>query len=483
VKFSYIALNHEHKKLTGVVSGEDEKEAREKLHNLRLSIIVLTRTSDDASETGIQTETGEEGILTFIFEALDTKGKNVKGTIDAESRKTAFYRLLSEYNFEILSLCDTKVPLEERGEKGKQGLEELAFEIEAEFGAVQYDPLDDFLFDTKTERSDEFLNARNELIENVEEIVERAKQVLEEFEEEINADEYRTIKMKIESLMRLRLSNNLKYIQDLANELLTFIDSVVRKHVESSSDDLEVHSPMNIAEKEENISGHLRVLSQVKGISERMGTLLGVTKKTSHFRKKKKRREGMEKNMAPSRFGLFLRVVKKMFWSLKRILFTRSAAVRRQHLGKIYEYFEDIYRIFQTPIKKLPLMERKIDIEETKQQEKQVMEGVFMKKYQKTAFHQFLQEIHLFFGWLLAFYIIYFYISSFVLIKWGTEFPFFSFLQSSLTNSFPFLMTGILFVLFFGMTLALRFSYGRVLFSLLYLLITVSCIFLFLFNF
>jgi hypothetical protein len=490
VKFSYVALNHEHKKLTGVISGKDEEEAREKLHSLQLSIIVLTRTSDDASETEIQTETEEKGVLTFIFEALDIKGKNVKGTIDAESRKTAFYRLLSEYHFQILSLCDTKIPLEEREEKGKQGLEELALEIEEEFGTLESDSLNDFAANTRIEKSEEFLDAKKELVESVEEIVGRAEKVLEKFEDELSGDEYRAIKTKIGSLMRLRLSNNLKYIQDLADELLTLIDSTVRRHVESSSEGTEARSLPDVVKKKENTSGHLMVVSRVKGISNKMGRLLRMMKKRNKLRKRRKREEEKKKKKGFLRLRLFFRLVKKIFRRLKRVIFARSTVVRKQHLGKIFGYLRDIQKIFQSLKKKflaiekkLLVIERKIDEEDVEEEEEQIMRRKPVKKYKKIAFYQFLQEAHLFFGWLLAFYIVYFYFSSFALIKWGTTFPFFSFLYRSLSHSFPFLIMGILFVLFFGMTVALRFSYGKILVSFFYFLITVSCIFLFLFNF
>ncbi len=44
-RYSYIALNQQHQKLTGVLSADNEQNAREKLHAMAFSVVSLKEES------------------------------------------------------------------------------------------------------------------------------------------------------------------------------------------------------------------------------------------------------------------------------------------------------------------------------------------------------------------------------------------------------------------------------------------------------
>jgi hypothetical protein len=479
MKFSYVALNQEHKKLTGVISAEDQSEARDKLHAMQLSIITI----HEATKEEIDSE--KEGVMTFEFHVVDSKGNETRGTIDAKSRKKAFFRLVSEYGFHILSLCDTSVPIVDREEKGKEGLEELADEVEEEFGVVQKSAIDEMTDEGAHKQSEDFLSAKQELVENVEEIVDRANAVLEKFEEKLTGDEYRSIKVKIDSLMRLRLSNNLKYIQDLADELLILVDTALQQHAEISEDDVKEHSFVGVLEKEEidEEAVHKGVLSHIKKIKSKMKKLVGGYKgKKTRFRKKKKKKNDIDHGMF-IRTRLVIRCIKRSIASLKRAILAKNSAVRKQHIKNLISSVKEVHKILKTPKKKLIAVQEDMDQKEQEDEEEIKREQEFRRMRRGVTTQRFFQEVHLFFGWLLAFYVAYFYFSSFVLVKWGSESVFFTFFQKSLGNPFPYIVVGLFFILFLGTTLCLRFSFGRISIVSVYFLITASLAALFLINY
>ena len=71
----------------------------------------------------------------------------------------------------------------------------------------------------------------------------------------------------------------------------------------------------------------------------------------------------------------------------------------------------------------------------------------------------------------------------YVLVKWGSDSPFFEFVYRSLSSPFPFLLTGFFFMAFFGLTLSLRLARGRVVPSSMMLVLTAMLTVVLMFNF
>ena len=478
MQFSYIALNQKRRKLTGILSAEDESEAKEKLHEMGLSIISLEKAPDDAKET-VKMQDEEEQFSTFVFHVADSHGNETRGTIDAKDRKTAYYRLVSEYNFQVFSLCDISVPEDLQEEEGKKGLEELKQEIELEFGiSAQFTKEDEEEKEESITQTEEFLEMKKDLVEQVEEVVEQAKMVLEKFKDTLSGEEIRAIQTKIDHLMRLRLSNNLKYIQDLADELLGEIDDTLKKHTQGEEVEILPHeeedilSEAYVPQRDEDST-----LAHIQQISRRMQRLLGGYKKEQRrIQLKKKKRKHFP------RLKLFFRSVHKILWSIKRMLTAKNRAVRMRYMQQLRGYVRSATKIFTLPKKSLATIEQEI---EAREKEDALLEAEWDKieEFQKTFFLRLFEESRLFFGWLLGFYIAYFYISLFLLTKFPTDSKFHHFLYQSITSQFPFLALGIFFLIFLGLTLIIRFARNNMWYSPLFLLFTAFTIILFLANF
>ncbi len=487
MKFSYIALNQEHQKLTGVLSAESLDEAREKLHTLQLSIVSLQQEDDAVEETGDLPEATEEGIITFAFYVMDPKQNEVRGTIDAPDRVTAFKRLMSEYKFRVISLADTSIPEEIREEEGKKGLEEIAAEVEDEFGISEADLLESGV-EIETHVSESTEEARKEIVANVEEIVARAEEILEKFDEELTGDEVRAIKNKIDTLMRIRLSNNLKYIQDLADELLVMIDATLQQHL----DTVVTKQGAAFTDDGKDITSEEGHLAYFRDITQRMSSLMeGYNKSKKKLRRRKKRKQGKVKEKKPItnpaiiRTILILKQFQKIFGTIRRMIFSKSTVVRKQYFQQLKEHIVEFVHIFKIPDYELipggADAARVAEDMERRKLEESGLAGPLQGE--GSAFYRILQEFHLFFGWLLAFYVAYFYFSVYVVVKWGSESPFFDFVYRSLSSPFPFLTTGFFFLVFFGLTLALRVARGGIILSSFMLFVTAASVVLMVFNF
>lgn len=457
-RYSYIALNQQHQKLTGVLSAESEANAREKLHAMAFSVVSLK----EEAEIDYQ-KNAEEGVTTFAFFFRDSKGKESKGTIDAPNRKTAFRRLVAEYNFEILSLADATIPEEKRFEEGKNGLEELAEEVEEEFG-VAFKKIGEKNEEQERKKSESFLERKKELVQSVEEIVKQAKDVLEKFRDEMTGDEVHSIKMRIDNLMRMRLSNNLKYIEDLSDELLTIVDETLRRHVgddqtvqetaEEIADDIMDETMYQNAVKERGLIGNL------KYSSNRLKRMIkGYRHQQQQKARRKKRLQGStpeKQNPLLIKVRLAVRIATRSISQLIATALSKNSAVRRQHWETFRENFSLLSHLFQKSEEELSDIQAKTEGKSlSKKAEKTQTNTQFF--FQKTLFH-WIEELHLFFGWLLSFYVIYFYAGILIIVKGSEKNSFLSFLERSLTNAFPFLITGIFFLLFLGLTLCLRFA-------------------------
>jgi hypothetical protein len=102
MKFSYVALNQEHKKLTGVISAEDQSEARDKLHAMQLSIITI----HEATKEEIDSE--KEGVMTFEFHVVDSKGNETRGRSMPKAEKSFLpfgFRIWFSYPFSLRHIC------------------------------------------------------------------------------------------------------------------------------------------------------------------------------------------------------------------------------------------------------------------------------------------------------------------------------------------------------------------------------------------
>lgn len=192
--FHYIALNQEGKELKGIIDAPNEEAAREKLKDLKLSLVSLNEVAAQAPA---------EGQTKLNFEAVDSKGKKIIGTIAAEDAVKAYARLVTEYQLKV-STIDGKPSGELEKEYAK--LASAKKKIPAEEEA------------TKRQEQE-----RQELLVKVDSTVKRIDSFLKQFGEELKNEERQILQGYLNQLVRIKDSTNLEHIKNTCERMLEHI--------------------------------------------------------------------------------------------------------------------------------------------------------------------------------------------------------------------------------------------------------------------
>ncbi len=249
--------------------------------------------------------------------------------------------------------------------------------------------------------------------------------------------------------MRMRLSNNLEYIQNLSDDLFATVDIILQKHLDGDGEEVDDEFRTDVAEEFAEEEKYLRraedngMLGRIKSISGRMQSLL--LRKPHKGRRKRKVRSPLV-----HKIRVLLRSFSQITSHGTRAFFSSNPALRKRYFSKFKESLQQFKTTFEKPTQDFQEVEEEIDFTEHLKADTRL-------EYSK-ALTSFLEEAHLFFGWLLAFYIVYFYIGGYVITKAGPTTNFFSFLGQSLENPFSYFITGIFFILFMGLTIINRFK-------------------------
>ncbi len=482
MQFSYIALSPEYQRLTGVITAENEEEARKKLHAMGLSVISISEHKGD--EAPKETETKQKtqvptqvGVKNFYFKVVNSKGQTVDGTIESTDRKTAYKRLVGEYNFNVLVLCDASLPIEEREEKGKEGLEELAKEVNKELGITTESKK------TKKQQENEQLGENNdntrqreELMQEVDEVAKLADDILEKYENQLAGDEIKEIKDKKDALMRMRLSNNLPYIRNLTEELFLAVEEILSKYAQAEdAQEQIVDLQEDLLKKSEKLTEEQQGEEKYKSAIAFKGTLDSIRRIADRMvdiiKSDEVKKDEMEVVLGgkPKRI-LIIQFLKKFFFHLKGYITSKSLIRKKVHKQKIIDIWEEL---------KVDWKEREAqkELAEIEKKDKELLKRAEGKSL------SFCDEAKLFVGWLLSFYIIYFFIAYYITLKWGPSSPLFDFVSKSMETSFLPIIIGVLFIVFFGLSIKTNFARYSFLKSLLIFISTIFVLVLFLFNF
>lgn len=196
-RFSYTAINAENQKLAGSIEATNETEARGKLNNFGLAIINIKELSEkETSELSKQKK--------IKFKAQDTNGKNIIGTIAADSELEAYKKLKNEYNFNIFQLGNNTdmASLENlyQAEKLKKGEKETAGET---------------IISDSTEQK--------KLDEQIQKTINLSEEIEKKHLHDITIDAKKNIDEKLNQLQRVRRSSNTEHIRKICKDLLEYL--------------------------------------------------------------------------------------------------------------------------------------------------------------------------------------------------------------------------------------------------------------------
>lgn len=211
-KYRYTVVNKENKQLSGTIGAPDEKNAREELNQLGFSILELGEISGE-------TETPAEGkpLPKFEFAAIDKNMKRVVGTIQAQDRYSAYKRLIAEYQFEVEYLVDLSLSEPEKELMRQKGIYELQNKLDEEgLELKKKEPTEQFDFQ-------EFVGKQEVMQSQVEFVLKKVKELLDLYEPQIKPETKMKIRQLVDKILRIKNSTNLDYIRKSCEDLLNFL--------------------------------------------------------------------------------------------------------------------------------------------------------------------------------------------------------------------------------------------------------------------
>ncbi len=392
-QFQYTAVNGAGKKLSGVIGATSEEEARKELNALGISVLAMKQIAK-TDEKSVTKEAGTSKELPkFEFEAYDKTGRKVIGTIPAGSRYKAFKRLMEEYRFEVSYVVKTGASQEEKMKAKEEDLSMLKAEYEE-----QMKKEGKFISKEEDPSYIAFQKKRDLLLVKVDQILTKIKALLEEYKDEIKAENRRIIQSYIDKLLRIKSSTNLDYIAHTSEELLKKVQDqelfLHKEKMKSKREALTLETQKLMAELHSGPAENKDLSDDLANLQEKL----------------------MLSNSRILRgFGQFINSFLPS--EEEKRLKSKIATLNTQ----IFTY----YRIwFKTPkSSRASLISSINELKEDKKRHKHILKNLRKekknKKEQDTEMTEPLitEEITYFLGWLLAFYLLAYFFSYYALTK------------------------------------------------------------------
>lgn len=425
MKFKYTALGANNQKLEGILEAETLEVAREQLHKMNLSVVAiaeLTTAEEAATEEEIRAKKSKEGIKTYFFVALDSQKKEVNGTIDSREPSSAFRRLMMEYQFDVLDLYpeDAADPaaesLKPEFEEWKQMVEEEAESQSKKPGLTRGEPEEE--------------KVNEEIVAEMDAFIINTKTILKDFRAQYSDLMIREIERVLGELERIRASNNLKHITKLCNELYELISNPDATNPEQTDEKYEeviekIKGSGFIANSFQLLKAHS--LQKKLARFEKIQTLF--SKIEAVFRGKKGQEAGsrLEQKMKSGRA--------RWLSSLTRSLKGRGSEAHptlMQAVSKFFSYIQapnsilrrarkqemiKAYNAWKRYRQEAPLRKKAAAGAATSETGVGAEASALPSVKPKRDFSAFFAELDSFVGWLLFFYISYFFLVSFAIEK------------------------------------------------------------------
>ncbi|MBN1258955.1 hypothetical protein JXA05_04335 [Candidatus Peregrinibacteria bacterium] len=431
IKFSYTALSSQNQKLTGVMEADSLDSAQAELHKMGFSILAINEISEVVFEEQKKQEEEtrkKEGIITFSFKAKDTAGKEINGTIDSKNAYTAFLRLSTEYRFRVMELYPSDASEQEKAQMASR-ITEFAARMKAEKAETGKPEKTKDELDETEEKTDK------NIVAEIDHFIINTKTALANHKNRFTPPFLAQIEKTLGELERIRTSNNLKHISEMCNELYELIshpdketageaDSAYKGIVNNLKDNALVRRQFDFHAQAVGLSKirflFKKILKKLKLLKEPVpeGPL---SKKPEPgpdtwirklFKKRGPKPEVPYK--PPSSLAVFFKKLYAFFTAPNPIL----RQTRKQELGEAWKTLKKP-KAAKPKIAEEPKKENKEDVLEKEVMAEAERETAEPEKPVKNKwdFTLFFQEADSFLGWLMAFYIAYFFMADFALEK------------------------------------------------------------------
>lgn len=396
-QFQYTAVNSAGKKLNGAIGAINESAARKQLNTLGISILSIKQTAD----TPKKTQTNQPGTSTDLskleFEAYDKTGQKVVGTIPASSRYKAYQRLIDEYQFNVSFIVPFGATEEEKAKARQEGLEVLKAEYKAQRTAEGKPTIEEESEQGSTDK--EFEKKRQALLQRVDFILEKIKKLLETYDSDINPENKKIIQSYIDKLLRIKSSTNLDYIEHTSEELLKKVqDQELFLNKENLGNK---RKSVNLQTKQLMATLHTRpdhqrdVVDDIETIQKKLDRsenklLKGLSQFLAKFLPTEEEKAIKQK----------IRVTNKQIWTFRKLWLTAPKETKAEAKASIHKIIEEKNRLK----KELKALKQKRNLP-AEDQAASVEEPLIT------------EEIVSFLGWLLAFYVVTYFLSHYLLAK------------------------------------------------------------------
>lgn len=392
-QFQYTAVNSAGKKLSGVIGAATNEEARKELNALGISVLVMNKIA----ETGEQSVTSEAGtsqdLPKFEFEAIDKNARKVIGTIPASNRYKAFKRLMEEYEFEVSYVVTAGASPEEKMKAKQEDLSVLKGEYEEQLkkeGKVVSESTDP--------SNTQFEQKRDHLLKKVDLILNKIKSLLAEYKDEIKPENTKIIQNYVDKLLRIKSSTNLDYIEHTSEELLKKVQDqelfLHKEQMSSQRDDLKLETQKLMAELHSGPSEKKNLSDDLEGVQNKL--------MNSHSRFMRGLGQWI-KILLPDEDEKAMKAkittLNSQIWTYRKIWFKTPKGSRES---------------IRESIKNLQEEKKQVQIELADYKKRKRVRAMEEQEAQEPLI---TEEIKHFLGWLLAFYLVAYFLSHYAITK------------------------------------------------------------------
>jgi hypothetical protein len=398
--FKYTIANKEGKKLNGSVEAPDENTARLELENLGFSILLLAETKESPKT--------DSTLGKFVFEAIDKNSKLVSGTIPAKNAEEAISKLQSEYELNVSAIWIEGSTKEQIENARKEGQKRIQTQIQTPITPQQASnaPIETTTPNLEQEKKVQFIKEKIELT------LKLVNELIQKFDQELAPDKKVEINKKIDKLLRIKNSTNVDYILESANDLLKFLEEQEKSLKENTHQEKRFEFQVQTQKL-------LQTLNQREHEKSLKEDVLGKIEEwqRAHLENPEKASLGAKiinsilvkiKNFFTTppeieAIKIQISTYNKQLWEFVKLYFKEPTP---EYKAKVKNTLKTIWQARKTAIANLRAIKSQIR-----------NQGDTNKSDEKVVF-PLIEEINALTGWLLGFYIIYYFISLYLNTKY-----------------------------------------------------------------
>lgn len=396
--FKYIIVNKDNKQLTGVVDAPSIETARQDLQELGFSIVSIEE---------IKEKEKDEGGVIFEFKGIDKENRKISGTIKSESRFQAFKRLISEYELDVRYVVQSNLKPKDKTKQIEEGVKDLMKNYQEEIRKKT-----DLFHKKKLKQVDRNFEKQKALVmRQVDFVLNRVNESVDTFAKDLNADDKQRIKDYVNKILRLKNTTNLEYLKKSTEDLLKFLQKA----------EIFVNKKTKIKDKLKLYADSMDMIDHIDkgkdfGIYQDLEEQI-LRWQSEHIKGKKKNEISIFDKIKSIYYGILLKIIHQP----EEI---REINKELEFLNRELKQYYNVYlkskdaNYKKEAIKSIKkLRERKSELKENLNKLKKEDSKRNKEEGELNLFEKIIEVINGVTGWLLFFYLVYYFVSGIIISK------------------------------------------------------------------